>query len=433
MQTQILIFIFLGALMNYARASVVELIVTKYQALDYTEIRDVKNKRYSFNFCLCTQPTAHPTTDHSCECKMNRLGKTAAESVPKVIFPSSCLYTSDENKCLTASFGSASSRYLYASVQIDARVLTKPEWQSLQVTRYKKTVKLASCGNSKFIELTYSVLGDKKETEILPTHTEHKVHVEQPHAYAHPRTNAVEALQRFMRTHHTPPQQHVNHAQGHQTITITRSRVSKNEGPKFKLESAKNFRDITLYLMELSLQQRVKPTNFDIPAFKQAVLQANNRYRYIHGVAPLSYDKAAENEAQTWARNLASRQICLEHDPKRKYGENLFYFAFDYYTDAVSMADALTYGFYIEGRGYNYNTIPSDYYNRGHFTQMIWAASQRMGVGIAISYYNGRRTNSCQPSRPAYMLYVVVKYDPPGNVRTKRAFIDNVRPVMRKL
>lgn len=76
--------------------------------------------------------------------------------------------------------------------------------------------------------------------------------------------------------------------------------------------------------------------------------------------------------------------------------------------------------------------IPYDYINRGHFTQMIWASSHKMGVGVAISYYNGRKTNACQPNRPAYMLYVVVKYDPPGNVRVKRAYLDNVLPVRRR-
>lgn len=96
-----------------------ELVVTKYKALDYTEIRDVKTHKYNFkyidpinsylfSFCLCSQPTTHPNTDHACECKLNRHGKSAADSIPKVIYPSSCLYTSDEDKCLTASFGSAS-------------------------------------------------------------------------------------------------------------------------------------------------------------------------------------------------------------------------------------------------------------------------------------------------------------------------------------
>ena len=39
----------------------------------------------------------------------------------------------------------------------------------------------------------------------------------------------------------------------------------------------------------------------------------------------------------------------------------------------------------------------------GHFTQLVWSASRHLGVGVSQSAKTGR-------------FYVVMKYDPPGNV-----------------
>ena len=41
--------------------------------------------------------------------------------------------------------------------------------------------------------------------------------------------------------------------------------------------------------------------------------------------------------------------------------------------------------------------------NTGHFTQLVWSSSRQLGVGVSQSTKTGR-------------FYVVMKYDPPGNV-----------------
>lgn len=41
----------------------------------------------------------------------------------------------------------------------------------------------------------------------------------------------------------------------------------------------------------------------------------------------------------------------------------------------------------------------------GHFTQVIWKETEKIGVGFATSEYNS-----------LYLLYVVVRYSPAGNV-----------------
>ncbi|KAJ1360971.1 hypothetical protein KIN20_020106 [Parelaphostrongylus tenuis] len=89
----------------------------------------------------------------------------------------------------------------------------------------------------------------------------------------------------------------------------------------------------------------------------------------------------------------------------------------------------VAHSFYVEGKGYNYKRFyPMTYYKTGHFTQLIWKESRRIGVGVSVVHHDGKKKGPCQPSVPLYMIYVVIKYDPPGNVQTHQAYIDNVRP-----
>jgi len=49
----------------------------------------------------------------------------------------------------------------------------------------------------------------------------------------------------------------------------------------------------------------------------------------------------------------------------------------------------------------------------GHFTQLVWKNSQRLGVGIAFSYDHRQ-------------VFVVAQYSPPGNYEGQ--YQDNVSP-----
>lgn len=80
----------------------------------------------------------------------------------------------------------------------------------------------------------------------------------------------------------------------------------------------------------------------------------HNRFRYMHGVQFVVNDQIAEVAAQSWANKLAERESCLVHEHRRGFGENLFYFAADYFTDPYSMAEAVVRTFYSEGKGYDY-------------------------------------------------------------------------------
>ena len=70
---------------------------------------------------------------------------------------------------------------------------------------------------------------------------------------------------------------------------------------------------------------------------------------------------------------------------------------------------------YSEVKNYNYKR--SRYSpGAGHFTQLVWVASRKLGLGVAKR--NGE-------------VVVVANYDPRGNIDSKERFKKNVRRPMR--
>ena len=65
---------------------------------------------------------------------------------------------------------------------------------------------------------------------------------------------------------------------------------------------------------------------------------------------------------------------------------------------------------YSEGKNYNYERAEFSP-QTGHFTQLVWVASQKLGVGVA---------------RRAGKVIVVANYDPPGNYDSRSEFRKNV-------
>ncbi len=73
-------------------------------------------------------------------------------------------------------------------------------------------------------------------------------------------------------------------------------------------------------------------------------------------------------------------------------------------------------------KNYNYsaaNVTNPDYFLKvGHFTQLVWKSSVRLGLGLA--------TNATTK-----WTFVVANYDPPGNVLGAESFVKNVAPPKR--
>jgi pathogenesis-related protein 1 len=109
--------------------------------------------------------------------------------------------------------------------------------------------------------------------------------------------------------------------------------------------------------------------------------------------------------AQAYADELASRGCPLEHS-KNDYGENLYWAS----GGNPTAADAVR-AWASEERCYTYgpfpNTCSGDCLSCGHYTQIVWRESTKLGCGRA----------SCDRQQ-----VWVCNYDPPGNFLGKRPY-----------
>lgn len=139
-------------------------------------------------------------------------------------------------------------------------------------------------------------------------------------------------------------------------------------------------------------------------SFEKEVLDAHNSYRARHNAPPLQLNDKLSNLATDWAKYLLANNR-MEHRKNSGYGENI------YMASGGNLAgtDAVR-SWYNEIKYYNWNH-PSFQMNTGHFTQVVWKSSKKLGVGFA------RRGNT---------IYVVCNYDPPGNYMNQ--FQQNVSP-----
>ncbi|VDM28048.1 unnamed protein product [Toxocara canis] len=141
-----------------------DIIVQKYKALGYSEISDVKNERYQFRFCACEGVSNWPESDANCACSRTEDAEFVQKSVPHALYPSSCIHTPKQNKCLVGSIASSpKQKDLYVKVSVDRASLTDPPYQKIRESRFKSNVRLtcskeSSCENcipckNGFIEL----------------------------------------------------------------------------------------------------------------------------------------------------------------------------------------------------------------------------------------------------------------------------------------
>ena len=114
--------------------------------------------------------------------------------------------------------------------------------------------------------------------------------------------------------------------------------------------------------------------------------------------------------AQSWADHLMDNNK-FQHRPDSKYGENIF----SSWTSCQEAAAKLSGGqavdsWYQEVAQFTYGQR-SGSPGTGHFSQVVWAGSQLLGVGVAV--HKGK-------------VMVVANYDPPGNIVGRYA--ENVPP-----
>lgn len=133
------------------------------------------------------------------------------------------------------------------------------------------------------------------------------------------------------------------------------------------------------------------------------LLAAHNRERFAAGALPLAWDPALAAAAAAHAAQLA-REGRLRHAPKAQrpgQGENLWIgTAGAYPVEAMAGSWAAERRFFRPGR-FPATSRTGHWADTGHFTQMIWPTTRRLGCGIG---------------RSARWEVLVCRYSPPGNV-----------------
>ncbi|ODV58808.1 CAP domain-containing protein, partial [Ascoidea rubescens DSM 1968] len=131
-----------------------------------------------------------------------------------------------------------------------------------------------------------------------------------------------------------------------------------------------------------------------LKSYLSELLNNHNAKRALHGVSDLVWDE----EVYQYAKSFADAYSCpadgmLSHSDG-SYGENLA----AGFSSAASVVDA----WYEEIQYYNFNN-PGFSMATGHFTQLVWASTDKLGCAY-------------KDCNTIYGRYVVCNYSPPGNV-----------------
>lgn len=152
-------------------------------------------------------------------------------------------------------------------------------------------------------------------------------------------------------------------------------------------------------------------------SYDVGVLDYVNKFRSLHSASNVTYSDTLSTFAQSWAENMASTGIFAHSGQtiQSNYGENLAFFysaslnnATSYYIQAIDM-------WYSEEKNYDYSN-PGFSSATGHFSQLVWASSNKIGYGIAQGNNN---------------VYVAMEFTPPGNYNndySRNVFPKNIIP-----
>jgi len=126
------------------------------------------------------------------------------------------------------------------------------------------------------------------------------------------------------------------------------------------------------------------------------ILGYHNTVRSDVNVGPLRWSDSLAKFADSWANTLAKTKCTLEHRSDSPYGENLY------------IGTATHYGVVDAGKAWENEKqhyggsklTESNWYDSGHYTQMVWRNTREVGCAKSICSGN---------------MIVVCNYNPPGN------------------
>ncbi|XP_025202336.1 uncharacterized protein LOC112599595 isoform X1 [Melanaphis sacchari] len=166
----------------------------------------------------------------------------------------------------------------------------------------------------------------------------------------------------------------------------------------------------TSYKQRCTAIKSQKKIIIDNKTFIQECLEAHNQYRKKHMVPPMILSKKLCKYAEEWANYLSVKGL-LEHRPSSSYGENLFCSWTSLPNHRIEGREPVD-SWYEEIKFHPFGREPTTL-KSGHFSQVVWATSKEMGVGVA--------------SNRSGQIFVVACYDPAGNFLGQ--FRENVPPV----
>lgn len=149
-----------------------------------------------------------------------------------------------------------------------------------------------------------------------------------------------------------------------------------------------------------------------------AIISTHNKLRAEVGVTKkLSYSTALAARAQAWAEHLKQTNHCqMRHsEPDGKYGENLFWGSAVSWTDGRKELQKVSSKQVVENWGSEKTDY--DYANNqctegklcGHYTQIVWRTTTKVGCGVAVCEDTLEQVWACQ-------------YQPAGNWVGKKPY-----------
>lgn len=148
---------------------------------------------------------------------------------------------------------------------------------------------------------------------------------------------------------------------------------------------------------------------------KDAIVEKVNCYRNYHQATDVVWDDNVASNAQEWANYLANNNKFTHSNSQ--FGENLFAMSSTSLPkEQTSVIDRAIDSWYSEEENYDYSHPGFDS-TTGHFTQLVWLSTRKIGTGFAISN-NGAMKRAI----------VVMQFDPPGNMNSASIFAQNVKP-----
>jgi hypothetical protein len=137
------------------------------------------------------------------------------------------------------------------------------------------------------------------------------------------------------------------------------------------------------------------------------IVAAHNRVRAEVGVPPMRWDDRLANDAEQWARHLAEINGLVhwgsQGEPDNYEGENLWMGSRGYFSVEQMVGTwAAEKSRFLQARHWE-----DDFQNVGHYTQMAWRSSTRVGCAIATNGQND---------------FLVCRYSPQGNYFGQRPY-----------